>query len=399
MVIGLWLFSSVTAFMLVFTLGILLPVITEDFDLSPIQQGILGSAPFWGNIALSIPLSWWASRFGPKGLTTVTMMMGTACLFFQSWAPIFIVLLLGRLIFGIAISAQQPARVLLTQQWFRPREVILVNGLSNVLFGLVVGGGLVASPFILGALDDDWRATFRTFGFIFAALTLLWMLLGRERVTSEFRRREIPRESGLVKAALSHRDLWFTGIGFLGATMAFSAFLSFYPSLMLNSYELPLGWSGGILALGVAVGGVTGLPIGYIAAQKAMEKVFLQALGVLMAGTYVGMIMTGSIPTLMVLSFINGVAWGFFPILLTVPYHLPGIRPREVAVAVAFIFMMTSIGTALGPLITGFLDEAFNDLKLALMLLSFASLSLLVAGIVLRYGATGSSRPESVANP
>ena len=41
------------------------------------------------------------------------------------------------------------------------------------------------------------------------------------------------------------------------------------------------------------------------------------------------------IPLLLVLSFINGIAWGFWPILFTVPFHLPGIRPRELSVAVA----------------------------------------------------------------
>ena len=54
---GVWLFSSVSSFMVLNTLGILLPAISADLDLSPSQQGLLGSASFWGNIALAIPLS------------------------------------------------------------------------------------------------------------------------------------------------------------------------------------------------------------------------------------------------------------------------------------------------------------------------------------------------------
>ena len=100
-----------------------------------------------------------------------------------------------------------------------------------------------------------------------------------------------------------------------------------------------------------------------------------------MALSYAGMTLTDSIPVLMALSFVNGIAWGFFPILYTVPFLLPGIRPREVAVGVAFTTVMISAGFLLGPLGTGFLQEATGDLRSALLAVSFASASLSVNGV------------------
>ena len=41
--------------------------------------------------------------------------------------------------------------------------------------------------------------------------------------------------------------------------MAWSAFLSFYPTMMFDTYEISLRWTGAILAVGVFVGGATGL--------------------------------------------------------------------------------------------------------------------------------------------
>ena len=38
LVIGLWLFSSVSGFMIIYTLGIMLPVISDDLGLSPAEQ-------------------------------------------------------------------------------------------------------------------------------------------------------------------------------------------------------------------------------------------------------------------------------------------------------------------------------------------------------------------------
>jgi len=384
-VMVVWLFSSVSSFMVLNTLGILLPAISADLDLSPSQQGLLGSASHWGNIALAIPLSWATSRLSPKWLTAATLLMATGCLFLQSWAPVFIVLLAGRLLFGISNIAQMPARVLLTRQWFPPREVIYLNGLSNVLFGLVVGGGLVLAPVILDLTDGDWRATLRIFGLYFAGVTLLWTLVGRER--TNLADQDVVAEKGLdvVKGALRHRDLWIGGLGFAGATMSFGAFLAFYPTLMLEEFDISLRLSGMILALGVVVGGIGGIGIAWAASTHGREGNYLQVLGILMIGTNLGMVLTGSVPALFVLSFFNGVAWAFFPILVTVPFHLPGIKPRELAVAFAFTMMMTSVGTSLGPLFTGYLQEGLDDLKMALFLISFTSISLILAGSTLRF--------------
>ena len=380
-----WLFSSVSSFMVLNTLGILLPAISADLDLSPSQQGLLGSASHWGNIALAIPLSWATSRLSPKWLTAATLLVATGCLFLQSWAPVFIVLLAGRLMFGISNIAQMPARALLTRQWFPPREVIYLNGLSNVLFGLVVGGGLVLAPVILDLTNGDWRATLRIFGLYFAGVTLLWTLVGRER--TNLADQDVVAEKGLdvVKGALGHRDLWIGGLGFAGATMSFGAFLAFYPTLMLEEFDISLRLSGMILALGVVVGGIGGIGIAWAASTHGREGNYLQVLGILMICTNLGMVLTGSVPALFVLSFFNGVAWAFFPILVTIPFHLPGIRPRELAVAFAFTMMMTSVGTSLGPLFTGYLQEGLDDLKMALFLISFTSISLILAGSTLRF--------------
>ena len=384
-VMVVWLFSSVSSFMVLNTLGILLPAISADLDLSPSQQGLLGSASHWGNIALAIPLSWATSRLSPKWLTAATLLMATGCLFLQSWAPVFIVLLAGRLLFGISNIAQMPARALLTRQWFPPREVIYLNGLSNVLFGLVVGGGLVLAPVILDLMDGDWRATLRIFGLYLAGITLLWTFVGRER--TNVADQDVVSERGLdvLKGALGHRDLWIGGLGFAGATMSFGAFLAFYPTLMLEEFDISLRLSGVILALGVVVGGIGGIGIAWAASTHGREGNYLQVLGILMICTNLGMVLTGSVPALFVLSFFNGVAWAFFPILVTIPFHLPGIRPRELAVAFAFTMMMTSVGTSLGPLFTGYLQEGLDDLKMALFLISFTSISLILAGSTLRF--------------
>jgi MFS family permease len=124
--------------------------------------------------------------------------------------------------------------------------------------------------------------------------------------------------------------------------------------------------------------------VGYIDMNTGKGRVIMQSMSALMLATYIGMVLTTSIPLLFLLSFGNGIAWGFWPVLFTVPFHLPNIRPREVAIAVSFTLMMTSLGTALGPLSAGFLQEALGDLRMTLLILSFAPLSLAIAASILR---------------
>ncbi len=395
-VISVWLVAGTAAFMVMSTLGILLPAISmpDEFGLSPSRQGLLGSSAFWGAFGLGIPLSWWASRFAPKGLTTLTLIGAVLCLLLQGWAPTFAFLLAGRLMFGLAILARDASRALLIHQWFPQREIILVNSVSNALYGLIVGGGLLATPFILSAVGNNWRMVFHIFAGLFGVLTASWMWLGKERVPHREFTKLGPWATSVSLRALTYKDLWLAGFGFMGSTLAMAAFLSFLPTFLLDTYEISLEWSGAVLSVTTFVGGVAGIGIGYLAMVTNWRNPMLQALGIVMAGSFVGMTLTGSIPLLMFLSFLNGIAWGFWPLLGSVPFQLPGIKPREMAVGLAVMTSGTAMGVVLGPLIAGFIQEA-ADLKPALVIVSFAGLSVSIAGLFLRVGrAEATSGPE-----
>ncbi len=385
-ILGLLLVASVAAFMMAITVGVLLPSISADLDLSPTHQGILGSSAFVGNLVLALPLSWWTSQFRPKMLTTVTLAAGALLMSVQAWSPNFAVLIIGRLGFGITTMAREPARALLMHQWFAPREFIVVNSVYNALFGIVVGGGLAATPFILTGVGDSWRTVLLAFAAAIVVLILLWLAVGQEREPDS---EAVQRRGGqveLLRRVLRYRDLWIAGLGFTGATMGWAAFLNFYPTLMLTTSDVSLNWSGVILGLGILVGGLAGVALSFavMSIGAARRKNVLQFLGVIMVVTYLVMIRVESIPALLVVSALNGIGWGFWPILSSVPFYIPGIRPREVAVGTSLVMTMSSLGTFLGPLVTGILQDTTGDLGLALTIVCFAPLSLSVAGTVLR---------------
>ena len=385
-VLGLLLVASVVAFMMAITVGVLLPSISADLSLSPTQQGILGSSAFVGNLALALLLSWWTSQFRPKILTTVTLVAGALLMSVQAWSPNYMVLLVGRLGFGITTMAREPARALLMHQWFAPREFIVVNSVYNALFGIVVGGGLVVTPFILTGFGDSWRTVLLAFTVVLVVFILLWLAIGREREADPDAAQRQGGQVELLKRVLKYKDLWIAGLGFTGATMGWAAFLNFYPTFMLSTSDISLNWLGAILGLGILIGGLAGVGLSFavMSIGAARRKNVVQFLGALMAVTYLAMVYVDSIPALLAVSALNGIGYGFWPILSSVPFYIPGIRPREVAVGTSLVMTMSSVGTFLGPLATGILQDRTGDLGLALTIVSFAPLSLAIAGTVLR---------------
>jgi cyanate permease len=267
------------------------------------------------------------------------------------------------------------------QQWFPPREFLFVNGVTSGILSLVFSAMLVATPLFLDAFNNDWRTTLYVFGGFSTLLTILWVILGRQRVTQEDQLRNTRIEASLLKSVLRHKELWMAGLGFLGSNLASAGFLTFYPTYMLDRYDVSLTVSGTVLALTFLVGGIISFGISWIATDWKTRANVLYLCGLAMPCSFVVLVLTDSLPLLLIAAVVNGLSWGFFPILLTITFHLRDIRIREVPVAHAFLFTSISLGLAIGPILTGFLQDTFNNLAAVLIVISLPSISIAIAGL------------------
>ena len=182
-VISLWLIATMFGFIMVFTLGLLLPSITEELNLSPGMQGILGSSAFLGQAIVAIPMAWWTSRFNPVAVIGSTIVLGALLLVLQGWSPSFAVLLIGRFAFGIALVTMEPPGAKLIYQWFPINKILFVNAIQNALFGFLMAIGVLVTPLLLDALND-WRLLLYLSGAAYAFIAVVWILLGRQNTDS-----------------------------------------------------------------------------------------------------------------------------------------------------------------------------------------------------------------------
>ena len=371
------------------SLGLLLPGISEDMDLSPSEQGWLGSSALIGNLILAIPVSLWLSRIRPKVVLSVVMVLSSFFIFVQGWAPIFAVLILGRLGFGLVMVARNPARVMLTAQWFPRREFVLVNGIVNATFGAAAVGGFLLTPFLLIWLDDSWRATLTVYGIVFLVVSLGWIIIGRDRPTREQSSEQTIERGSPLRSILRYREVWILVIAVGGVSLMSTSLITFLPTHLLDAHDIPLTTSGIILA----VSAITESTASIIAAlyisrrsrrsKRDIRRPLLIVFGIAITVSAIGIVLTGSIPMLLFWAVLHGIGFAHAPIIFTLPFELSGISLREIAVVVGVMEVAMRGGAAIGPVLAGFLQEATGELDVGLIVTAFFALSLFVAALML----------------
>ncbi len=376
--------ATLANFLILFNLGVLLPSISEDLGLSPSEQGWLGSSAILANLIVSLPLGWWLSKMNAKWIVTITLVGSALFLFVQGWAPIFAVLVAGRVLFGILGVAREPARAMLTQQWVPKREVVLVNGLLTSTIGMAIAVGLFLTPLMLVWFDDDWRATFYVYAAATLAIGVIWHLMGRERITKQYSRMTGSQQGNPLRSLFRYGELWAMGFGVFGANMLWMAFVTFWPTQVLEDFEVSLFASGTLLAVGGVVTAVFGLLFSWATYKWAVSRPILVLCGVLTVTTSIAMTLTDSMLLLTVLTILNGIGWSFFPLLMTLPFYLPKIKPREIAVAVGFYETAMWAGGAVGPALAGILQEITDSLQFTLIVISPCGFSLVLGALFVR---------------
>lgn len=387
-VISLWLIATMFGFIMVFTLGLLLPSIAEELNLSPGMQGVLGSSAFLGQAILAIPMAWWTSRFNPVAVITSTIVLGALLLVLQGWSPSFAILLVGRFAFGIALVTMEPPGAKLIYQWFPMNKILFVNAIQNALFGFLMAIGVLVTPILLDALDE-WRVLLYLSGAVYGFIAIVWMLLGRQNNQSdkETKAEEAAQDfnpaTPLAKVLL-HRDLVLTCVGFSSAAVVFSSFNTFFPTLA-GDKGISLAWSGIILAINFITGGILGLIMSRYFGKISYANLVMIFLIVVMVVSYTLITLTDSRALLIVLVVFTGISGAYFPILYTEAFKLKGVTVNRIPVAVAAVMASFGLGLFIGPIITGFLEETLGDLGLAMIISAQFGVLLLPAGFFIRF--------------
>ncbi|MFQ5875837.1 MAG: nitrate/nitrite transporter [Dehalococcoidia bacterium] len=383
LVIGLLTLVLSATFSVNLILGLLLPDISSDLNLSPSQQGWLGSSSLIAILLLGVPVSSWCSRYRPWRVLGIASLSVAGFVFLQARVPTFAALLVGRVGVGFASTVSQAPRMLLVRQWSSQQQVLKTNGIMAGIADVSLGLALLITPFIL-VWTDAWEDTLYVWAVICLIIAVAWLVLGKERVTKDYRESVAAQSGSPLNVILRYRQIQVLGLGVGGYITTESAFSVFWPTLAQEQLEIPsvvIGVAFGMLFFTAAPAEVLTTVLPWLTRKRFT---ILAVCALVSTVAHLGLIFTGSVPVVLTLFVLVGASISFFPVMTTMVFHLPDIKPREVAVGVSFIYTLASLGSATGPLLVGFLQEATGDLRTALFVTVFFPLLLLAGSIYLR---------------
>ena len=373
------------------TIGLLLPDIRDEMGLTATQLGLISSAVIFGNLAFEIPANVWLSRYRPWRVASIAFIASAGFTALNGWAPSFIILLTMRLLLGVAYIVCKVPRTLVVLQWVPRRRIPLANGIIFSFIDSMGGVGFIVIPIILGVLGN-WRLTLYAWTAITLVAILAWLVLGKDRYTPEFRRGMESQVGSPMKAILKYKEPWILGFGIGGTIAARFGFNSFWPIYARDEYELTLTFSGLVISM-ISLASTPGkIAVSVVPALVNRPSLVLTVCGIAMWVSFAGLLFTDSGLYLLLFGCVNGLSFCFIPLMMTQLYELPAIRPRELTVAVSLMFTILWAGGFLGPLVVGVIDDATHDLRLALLVISFGSLSLSLSGLLLK--ALGNRTPD-----
>ncbi|MCL6592337.1 MAG: MFS transporter [Alicyclobacillus sp.] len=260
-------------------ISLAVPDLRKDLMIDSVLMGVVLSSFSWAYVVMQIPGGWLLDRFGTRRVYGVGLLVWSLCTLLQGFAASFLVLLVMRVLVGLAEAPSFPGNSRLTAMWFpqheRGRAVMIYN--SAQYFGLALFTPVMA--WILTALG--WHAMFSVAGIAGLVMSVIWFLVIRDpqdhpRV-NQAELEYIVQGGGLARVREREKITWphvrflLTNRQMIGIYIAQFAlntivyfFLTWFPSYLVQTRHMSIlkaGFMTSITYVAAFFGGIIG---GYI---------------------------------------------------------------------------------------------------------------------------------------
>lgn len=375
-----------------------LPLIAQEFHLSPTVMGVVISAFFVGYGSMQIPGGLLADRFGVRKMMTAGVALWSIFSVLTGAATSLTNLIWVRIVFGLGEGVHPPAAFKALSSWFNSAERARANGLvmsSNTI-------GPMIAPIIFAVLMGayGWRNAFFLVsipGFLIA-IAVYWFLRDQPaehpRITSR-ELAEIGEEKNQDEVSLHellrYKALWKLFFIYMMWDVTWWGFQAWLPSYLLKERGFTLIATGAVAALPFAAGFIGILAAAYISDRTRKPRLVLVSV---LLGNALFMLLTATAGTAtMAVVFLT--ATGFFLPAIHGPFwSLPmDLLPSKVIGASAgFLNTGGQIAGIASPVIIGALIQFTGHYEAGFTFMAIA------AGVsALLVGALKESKVKAVA--
>jgi ACS family D-galactonate transporter-like MFS transporter len=361
----------------------LFPMIMNDFQINRATVSLLISSVSLIMAIFTIPGGIIAAKIGIKrsfGIGTLLMAAGV----FTYFTTGFTSLLAIRIIYGIGVALRFPTIAGLVMQWFKDRELTIVNASNLVGMSAGVSIGMVLVTWL--AMRMDWEMILTIFGAALLFIAVVWLFLGKERATpSTDPTTETKIASSVsISAALKQRTTWMLVLCAVGPMPLWGGLNSWLPTYYTEVFKIPLSTASSIVGLFNLLGIPACILGGILAMRTGLRKPFFIIPGIIIGFAAFGTFLFNNLIILYICAAVSGLCiWIHWPTLMTVPMELPWMTPKLVVVVIATVMGVANSVAFVSPLLIGYLADTTGSYTIGFSIWALLSWSLLVGGLLL----------------
>ena len=356
----------------------ILPLISDDFGISFATASLLVGLVMIIHGVLALPGGVVLGRLGLRRTYAISWFL-ISLPTLSALSPGFEGLLTLRILYGVGMAMMIPATGHLVMQWFRPKELPVVNSLTIAAVSI----GLVVSISTAAPMSDviGWPRTLGVFSAVGLAGAFAWLVWGRG--TTEEGMAE-PFAMGEIWAVLRHRTVWLMGTADAACFSMYVVMASWLPTFYHETRGMSLTEAGFITSL-LPLMGIFAVVLGGLLPLKIRPRQLFFIVPGAMAGLggLGSFLIDNTALTYASVAVMGLGCWMYLPSLVTLPMQLPGMNPQRVALAWAWFATIGGFATFVSPFAVGAIRDATGTFVPGFLVFAVLAWYLFAAGFFL----------------
>ena len=360
-----------------FTISPLLGDVIRDYEINRGAAGLLIALALLIAAGFGLPGGVVITRLGlTRSYTLGWWLIGLSALSFL--APNYPSLLALRLFFGLGFALVLIATGPLLLQWFRPKEVLVMNGLNTAVLSLGIALSIFTAAPLAGVIG--WQNSLSVFGGMGLFGAVAWTVFGK--VPAETIRKSGSMPVRDILRLIRNRQIVLLLLADAGVLVQYTALTAWLPAFYTEVRGMSPTMAGFVTGLLPFIGVFAVLLGGFLPLRFGTPRSYFIWPGVLVAIGGPGSFLLGSPAGIYLALVLVGIgSWLYVPTLLSRAMELAGRDPERVAVVWGSLITFSGLGMFIAPIMVGTLRDLTGAYLPGFLISSLAGLTLLIAGV------------------
>lgn len=361
----------------VFSISPILPEIIQDLDLNRSNAGLLVSLPLLIAACFGLLGGILAIKLGGfRAFTLGWFLMGaiTCSAILTSFIPLISL----RLLYGIGTGLILTSTGSILIQWFKGREIIIMNALNTATLSL----GIASSVSLTAPLTEvfGWNLVISSYGILGLVGGIVWVILGKPNSPKDTLSPSPPLR--IIKDTLSNRAILLLLAADAGVLFQYTALSGWLPTFFTEIRSMNTTQSGFATSLLPLVGVISVLLGGVLPLKIGTPRFYLILPGILILLGGPACYLSGNPVIIYSALILVGVgSWLYVPTLLSQTMRLANMAPDKVSVIWGSLITFSGLSMFISPVLVGIIRDASGSFLGGFIICSIVSSTLLISGI------------------